>query len=131
MMELGLNFTSIHKLNAIICQRYYGHITIVPDIPWRKFLLILANPDVEMYEGYQVDGERATYPSNFFNLEIAIVRNHCLIELCLSQNIIRLRERLVHSLYMKIPPRIITKLDETKEVKQKKTATFTVGSPIE
>jgi hypothetical protein len=39
-----------------------------------------------------LDGELATYP------KLAIIRNHCLIELCLNQNIITLREKLVHNL---------------------------------
>ncbi|KAH6575395.1 hypothetical protein BASA62_001915 [Batrachochytrium salamandrivorans] len=52
-----------------------------------QFARVLSNPTVDMVIDYTIDGERAIWP------QIAIMRNHLQIELCLNQNILDLRER--------------------------------------
>ncbi|KAI8904459.1 acyl transferase/acyl hydrolase/lysophospholipase [Gorgonomyces haynaldii] len=117
-IDLGLAPNLLKKALSILSQKYYGDITIVPHIPWKKYLMILENPNVGMVNGYIIDGELATWP------KVAILRNHCLIELCLAQNIITLREKLVNSLHQKARP---TERRQSKE----STAHFTIGSPTD
>eukprot|EP00842_Homolaphlyctis_polyrhiza_P005765 jgi/Hompol1/618/HPOL_005364-RA len=89
LVDLGIFPSLFSRIKSIVCQRYWGDITVVPYLPWSKYPLILANPNIHMVKDYIIDGERATWP------QIAIMRNHCLIELCINQNIITSRERHV------------------------------------
>ncbi|KAJ2997406.1 hypothetical protein HDV02_005535, partial [Globomyces sp. JEL0801] len=79
----------LQQVKSMICQKYVGDITIVPHIMWSKFPLVMANPDLSMAKYYSNSGESATWP------QIALLRNHCLIEQCISANIISLRGKLV------------------------------------
>lgn len=53
----------IHGVQAIMSQRYYGDITIVPNISYADFLKILSNPTPESLKAAILRGERATWPS--------------------------------------------------------------------
>jgi len=53
----------IQKAQAIMSQRYYGDITIVPDLEVDDYLNIVTNPSVEFLIGATLKGERATWPS--------------------------------------------------------------------
>ncbi|KAI8895714.1 acyl transferase/acyl hydrolase/lysophospholipase [Globomyces pollinis-pini] len=89
LIDLGMTNTLLFKVKSMICQKYVGDITIVPHIMWSKFPLVMANPDLSMAKYYSNSGESATWP------QIALLRNHCLIEQCISANIISLRGKLV------------------------------------
>jgi predicted acylesterase/phospholipase RssA len=63
IIELGLSPNIMKKAYSIMGQKYYGHITITPDIPWKNYSEILANPTISMVNNFMVLGERATWPS--------------------------------------------------------------------
>nr|KAJ3421245.1 hypothetical protein HK105_004130 [Polyrhizophydium stewartii] len=88
LVELGFFPSLFSRVKSIVCQKYWGDITIVPYLPWSKYPLILANPTTDMVTDYIIDGEHATWP------KIAIIRNHCSIEQCINQNILNLRKKL-------------------------------------
>ena len=44
-------------------QRYYGDITIVPNISYTDFLKILSNPTSKSIQEAKLRGEKATWPS--------------------------------------------------------------------
>ena len=50
-------------------QRYYGDITIVPNISYSDFLNILSNPTPESIREAALKGERATWSSILFILK--------------------------------------------------------------
>jgi hypothetical protein len=54
----------IHKVQAIMSQRYYGDITIVPDFGIDDYLNIVSNPTIQFLVDACLKGERATWPSN-------------------------------------------------------------------
>ncbi|CAI2174449.1 6715_t:CDS:10 [Funneliformis geosporum] len=79
-----------HRMNqSIMSQRYYGDITIVPNLSYTDFLKILSNPTPESMREATLRGERATW------LKISIIKNHCQIELTLDEIVFRLRRRLL------------------------------------
>ncbi|KAF9366698.1 hypothetical protein BGX34_010373 [Mortierella sp. NVP85] len=84
---LGIMPELIHKVQAIMSQRYYGDITIVPDFGVDDYLNIVSNPTVEFLVDASLKGERATWP------KISIIKNHCSIEHCLDDILYRLRTR--------------------------------------
>lgn len=53
----------IQKVQAIMAQRYYGDITIVPDLGVDDYMNIVTNPTVEFLVNATLKGERATWPS--------------------------------------------------------------------
>lgn len=63
LIELGFHNTAVFKIHAILAQKYAGDITIVPRIPWRKYLTIMSSPDKNMARDYTIAGELATWPS--------------------------------------------------------------------
>ncbi|KAF9155891.1 hypothetical protein BG015_008140 [Linnemannia schmuckeri] len=84
---LGVMPGLIQKVQAIMAQRYYGDITIVPDLGVDDYLNIVSNPTVEFLVNATLKGERATWP------KISIIKNHCSIEHCLDDILYRLRLR--------------------------------------
>ncbi|KAG0099967.1 hypothetical protein BGZ93_004893 [Podila epicladia] len=77
-----------HRMNqAIMSQRYYGDITIVPDMGMEDYLNIVSNPTQDSLIASTLKGEKATWP------KISIIRNHCSIEHCLDDILYRLRLR--------------------------------------
>ncbi|KAF9098738.1 hypothetical protein BGX29_007460 [Mortierella sp. GBA35] len=84
---LGVMPGLLQKVQAIMSQRYYGDITIVPDIEVDDYLKIVTNPTVDFLVGATLKGERATWP------KISIIKNHCSIEHCLDDILYRLRLR--------------------------------------
>ncbi|KAI9203804.1 acyl transferase/acyl hydrolase/lysophospholipase [Polychytrium aggregatum] len=87
LSELGLGNSLLFRVQAILVQRYYGDITIVPDISPDDYTRLVGNPDSDMLVNYTITGERATWP------KVSIMRNHCLVELCIDEIIYRLRIR--------------------------------------
>ncbi|KAF9951061.1 hypothetical protein BGZ65_006214, partial [Modicella reniformis] len=84
---LGVMPELIHKVQAIVSQRYYGDITIVPDFGIDDYLKIVSNPTIQFLVDATLKGERATWP------KISIIKNHCSIEHCLDDILYRLRLR--------------------------------------
>ncbi|KAG0207074.1 hypothetical protein BGX28_001617 [Mortierella sp. GBA30] len=84
---LGIMPGLIQKTQAMLSQRYYGDITIVPDLGVDDYLSIVSNPTVEFLINATLKGERATWP------QISIIKNHCSIEHCLDDILYRLRLR--------------------------------------
>ncbi|KAK3822233.1 MAG: hypothetical protein JOS17DRAFT_754163 [Linnemannia elongata] len=84
---LGVMPGLIQKVQAIMAQRYYGDITIVPDLGVDDYMNIVTNPTVEFLVNATLKGERATWP------KISIIKNHCSIEHCLDDILYRLRLR--------------------------------------
>ncbi|KAG0019399.1 hypothetical protein BGZ81_009748 [Podila clonocystis] len=84
---LGVMPGLIHKVQAIMSQRYYGDITIVPDMGMEDYLNIVSNPTQDSLIASTLKGEKATWP------KISIIRNHCSIEHCLDDILYRLRLR--------------------------------------
>ncbi|KAI8601247.1 acyl transferase/acyl hydrolase/lysophospholipase [Dissophora ornata] len=84
---LGVMPELINKVQAIMSQRYYGDITIVPDLGVDDYLNIVSNPTVDSLVGATLKGERATWP------KISIIKNHCSIEHTLDDILYRLRLR--------------------------------------
>ncbi|KAF9898982.1 hypothetical protein BX616_003392 [Lobosporangium transversale] len=87
MSILGVMPELIHKVQAIMSQRYYGDITIVPDLGTDDYLNIVSNPTMQFMVDATLKGERATWP------KISIIKNHCSIEHCLDDILYRLRLR--------------------------------------
>lgn len=89
--ELGIIQASgsglINSVLSIATQKYFGNITITPTLPWITGVpTLLSNPTLEVVSEYSHIGEKSTWP------KLAIVRIHCNIELCLTENIRILRE---------------------------------------
>ncbi|KAF9542678.1 hypothetical protein EC957_001733 [Mortierella hygrophila] len=84
---LGVMPGLIQKVQAIMAQRYYGDITIVPNLGVDDYMNIVTNPTAEFLVNATLKGERATWP------KISIIKNHCSIEHCLDDILYRLRLR--------------------------------------
>lgn len=54
-------------------QRYYGDITIVPDLDVDDYLNIVTNPTVEFLVNATLKGERATWPSRLHWLLMRLI----------------------------------------------------------
>ncbi|KAJ3327300.1 hypothetical protein HDU76_012033 [Blyttiomyces sp. JEL0837] len=87
LADLGLGGSFLYRIRAILVQKYYGDITIVPAIPLTEYPHIVSNPDVEMCTAYTLIGERATWP------QVSIIKNHLEIELAIDEILYRLRVR--------------------------------------
>ncbi|RIA96845.1 acyl transferase/acyl hydrolase/lysophospholipase [Glomus cerebriforme] len=94
LSELGVAQNLIYKVQSIMSQRYYGDITIVPNISYSDFLKILSNPTSGSIKEAILKGERATWP------KISIIKNHCQIELTLDEIVYRLRRRLLEDAFV-------------------------------
>lgn len=63
MTLLGIMPGLIQKTQAIMSQRYYGDITIVPNLGVEDYLNIVSNPTIDVLVDATLKGERATWPS--------------------------------------------------------------------
>ncbi|KAG9320408.1 hypothetical protein KVV02_008348 [Mortierella alpina] len=84
---LGVMPGFIQKTQAMLSQRYYGDITIVPDLDVDDYMKIVSNPTIDFLVNATLKGERATWS------KISIIKNHCSIEHCLDDILYRLRLR--------------------------------------
>ena len=62
LLELGLKNTVMFKIHSILNQTYVGDITIVPYLPWHRYLTLLSNPTTEMAQAFSDAGEKAIWP---------------------------------------------------------------------
>ena len=60
----------MYRTQAILMQKYYGDITIVPAMTISDYGQIVTNPNVELFYRYLIAGERATWPL------IALMKSH-------------------------------------------------------
>jgi TAG lipase/steryl ester hydrolase/phospholipase A2/LPA acyltransferase len=89
LSELGIFKNTSSKFRSVLAQPYSGDITIMPEIRWSELGLIFKNPSSQFLLTTRVRGASATWP------KIAIVRNHCAIELSLDKAIHDIRSRLI------------------------------------
>ncbi|KAF9354973.1 hypothetical protein BGX26_007134 [Mortierella sp. AD094] len=123
---LGVMPELIHKVQAIMSQRYYGDITIVPSLSPDDYLNIVSNPNVDFLAQATLKGERATWP------KISIIKNHCSIEHCLDDILYRLRLRRLEA-YQAFPrmPATTSKMpSENSGCHQKQAVEVTVGPSV-
>ncbi|KAJ3178428.1 hypothetical protein HK101_010133 [Irineochytrium annulatum] len=78
LADLGLSSSLLYRIKAILVQKYYGDITIVPNFGVREYTHIIANPSMELAAMFSV-------------IEVSIMKNHCQIELCIDEILYRLR----------------------------------------
>lgn len=83
--------TTLTKARSILSQRYSGDITILPEIPYSQFPLVLQNPTPEFMMSALRAGERATWP------KLSRIRNALSIEMALDDAVGRARGRVVFS----------------------------------
>lgn len=88
MSELGVMKSTAYMLQNILSQKYVGDITIVPEIPYVEFTKLFINPTPENISESISRGEKAIWP------KMSIIKNHCLLELCIDEIIYRLRIQL-------------------------------------
>eukprot|EP01133_Synstelium_polycarpum_P007250 gene7250-8428_t len=88
LTSLGLIPPSISGLPPLITQKYSGDITIVPEVNIADYTNIISNPSDEMMATYIRKGKASTWP------KIAILKNHCQIELTLDSIVMQLRDKL-------------------------------------
>ncbi|KAI8969245.1 acyl transferase/acyl hydrolase/lysophospholipase [Mycotypha africana] len=85
LTEIGVLPSLFNKIQSIISQKYYGDITIIPEIRYMDFLKVLTNPTPEYVLECIQRGERATWS------KMSIIKNHLQIELLIDQMLYRLR----------------------------------------
>ena len=86
--ELGIFPTFLTKAVSIMNQKYFGDITIFPEIPYTSFPLMLKNPTTDFILKACLGGEQATWP------KLGRIRNHLAIELALDSAIQKMRARV-------------------------------------
>lgn len=87
--ELGIFKNLSSKLRSVISQKYTGDITIVPGVQLIELKDLFKNPTKDMFLKSHLRGQRATWPN------LALIRNHCAIELALDKSIHQLRSRMI------------------------------------
>ncbi|TVY42468.1 Lipase [Lachnellula occidentalis] len=91
LAELGVFPNMVSKLRSVLSQKYSGDITILPEIDYKDFPLMLKNPSPSFILKACLCGERATWP------RLSRIRNHCAVELELDAAVQKLRARVVFS----------------------------------
>lgn len=87
--EAGIFTTAMTKVRSVVAQTYTGDITILPPIKFSEFLKMFNNPDADFIAATKVRAARATWP------KLAIIRNHCAIELELDRAVNTVRSRMI------------------------------------
>ena len=88
LSDLGVFPTSLTKIASIMNQKYFGDITIYPEIQYSDIRRALTNPTTEFMLQSCINGERATWP------KMGRVRNHVAIELALDSAVQKMRARV-------------------------------------
>jgi len=91
LSDLGFFPTSLTKIASIMNQKYFGDITIYPEIQYSDIRRALTNPTTEFMLQSCINGERATWP------KMGRVRNHVAIELALDSAVQKMRARVALS----------------------------------
>lgn len=87
--ELGAFKNLASKLRSLILQKYTGDITIVPDFQLSELKSLFKNPTKELIQKSHLRGQKTVWP------HMALIRNHCAIELALDKAIHTLRSRVI------------------------------------
>jgi hypothetical protein len=85
LIDIDVFPTTLHRVQNILSQRYYGDITIIPDVKVVDYLQLVSSPSFDTLVDATVRGERATWP------KMSIIKNHCQIELALDEIMYRVR----------------------------------------
>lgn len=91
LAEMNIFPNLVTKIRSIISQKYFGDITILPEMSLQDLPRLLTNPDLDFMLRACLTGERATWP------KLSRIRDRCAIELALDQAVHRLRARVVFS----------------------------------
>ncbi|KAM3436315.1 hypothetical protein NHJ13734_005148 [Beauveria thailandica] len=91
MAEMGIFPNLMTKCQSILSQKYFGDITILPEIGLAELPGLLSNPSADFMLRSSIAGERATWP------KLSRIRDRCAIELALDHAVHRLRTRVVFS----------------------------------
>lgn len=87
--EAGISPGILTKVVAVVNQKYSGDITIIPEVPPRDLVRMLANPTTDFMIRSCLIGERATWP------KLSRVRDRLAIELALDRAVHALRAHVV------------------------------------
>ncbi|GAM18160.1 hypothetical protein SAMD00019534_013350, partial [Acytostelium subglobosum LB1] len=88
LTTLGLIPASISGIPSLITQKYSGDITVFPEVTIGDYANIVSNPSPDIMKNCIKKGKQCTWP------KVAILKNHCQIELTLDSIVADLRERL-------------------------------------
>lgn len=87
--ELGILKNISSKLRSLLTQQYTGDITILPDVKVSELKDLFKNPTKATFLDALMRGQKSTWP------QLALIRNHCAIELCLDKTIHKLRGKMI------------------------------------
>lgn len=87
--EMGIARNVSSKMRSLLAQKYSGDITILPETKWSEMPLLFKNPTSEFLKSTQMRGAAATWD------KLALIRNHCAIELSLDRAIHVLRTNMI------------------------------------
>lgn len=87
--ELGILKNVSSKLRSLLTQQYTGDITILPDVKVSELKDLFKNPTKATFLEALMRGQKSTWP------KLALIRNHCAIELCLDKTIHKLRGKMI------------------------------------
>lgn len=91
LAEMNIFPNLVTKVRSVISQKYFGDITILPEMSLQDLPRLLRNPDTDFMLRACLSGERATWP------KLSRIRDRCAIELALDEAVHRLRARVVFS----------------------------------
>ena len=91
LSDLGIFPNLLTKAVAVMTQKYFGDITVYPEIPYTSFPLMFKNPTPDFILKACLGGEHATWP------KLGRIRNHLAIELALDSAIQTMRARVAFS----------------------------------
>ncbi|GMM53177.1 triacylglycerol lipase [Starmerella bacillaris] len=101
----GIGGSPVNLMLKIILQDYYGDVTMVPPIYLKDWQGLLNNPTQEQVDEMIERGARTTWP------QLAIIRNHCAVELALDRAVVELRAQCIRTiarLASPVPPTLPT-----------------------
>ncbi|TPX35063.1 hypothetical protein SmJEL517_g02371 [Synchytrium microbalum] len=87
LSDVGLSSSLTYRAQAILVQKYYGDVTIVPTMTISDYGRIVTNPTTDLFNRYLISGEQSTWPL------IPLMRNHIQIEMCISECMYSLRTK--------------------------------------
>lgn len=89
----GITPSVASTLLNVIGQEYWGDITIVPQIYWSDVSQLFRNPSAAQISELVSRGRKATWP------KLALIRNHCAIEVAFDKAIVELRSKVIATVY--------------------------------
>lgn len=95
--EAGIGGAPVAVALNLLLQDYYGDVTIVPPIYPSDLKTLLRNPSPLSMDEMIKRGARTTWP------QLAIIRNHCAVELALDRAIVEMRAQCIRTIALKIP----------------------------